>query len=220
MKIYYSSISFAEQPPKIHWHMMLFRFPEVKETFDEIISKWLEAYEVIAPALGLYFSTKNNAHRYLDSQFLSLAQGIETYNRRTCTETQMPEAEFEHFREQIIESCEEEKRDWLRGRLLFANELSLSQRLKKTMAPFKKHIGNSDTRDKLIRKIVDTRNYLTHYDESLRESAAQGQELWVVCMKLEAIFQLNFLSVLGFTDDQIELVVKNCHNLNRKLNEI
>lgn len=69
----------------------------------------------------------------------------------------------------------------------------------------------------MIRKIIDTRNYLTHYDEQLKTLAASGIELWALCRKMEAIFQLHLLQVLGFTQEEIMSVFNKNENIKKKL---
>ncbi len=220
MSIYYASLPFENNPPKIDWHSMLFRFGEIADDAERIINNWLEAYEEIDPALNLYFSTKTGAHKYLESRFLALAQGLETYHRRTSNDKLMEETVFNELKERLIMQCPEASREWLSKRLSHGNELSLSQRIKSIIEPFKELLGNSAARSKLIRSIVDTRNYLTHYDESLESAAIAGRDLWLLCQKMEAIFQLHLLQVLGFTKTEVKAVFDNSHELQRKLNEI
>lgn len=220
ISIYYQSIPFSEKIPKKNWHEMLFNFGAIKTNAQQVFNNWLNAYEHLSPALGLYFSTKTGAQKYLDGKFLALAQGLETYHRRTSSETLMDEAPYETLVSEILEGCPAEHLDWLKGRLMHGNEINLGKRIKKIIEPFKDHLGTSGERSKLLRKIVDTRNYLTHYSESLRDKSAKGRDLWVLCMKMEVIFNLHFLRVIGFTDEEINGVVENCHPLKRKLKEI
>jgi hypothetical protein len=84
---------------------------------------------------------------------------------------------------------------------------------------YKEYLGTSKERSKLLRKIVDTRNYLTHYSEVLKSKSAEGNELWLLCQKMEVIFQLHFLKVLGFSDEEIRNVVENCYPLKHKINK-
>ncbi len=64
---------------------------------------------------------------------------------------------------------------------------------------------------------MDTRNYLTHYDEALRERAATDEELYWLVQATEGIFQLHILSLLGFAAEDIEKVVGRCDRLRAKL---
>ena len=217
ISIYYQSIPFVEKAPKKNRHEMLFNFGVIKNNFQKVINNWISAYEKLTPALSLYFSTKAGAQRYIDGKFLALAQGLETYHRRTSSETLMDKDLYDSLVLKIIEGCPEDNVDWLKGRLMNGNEINLSKRLKKIIDPFKEHIGTFKERNKLLRKIVDTRNYLTHYNENLRDEAATGKELWILCLKMEVIFSLHYLRVIGFSDAEITGVVKNSQPLQRKL---
>ncbi|AUZ57769.1 hypothetical protein PRJ_1148 [Pseudomonas sp. XWY-1] len=220
ISIYYKSIPFSEKAPKKNWHEMLFSFGVIRADAQQVFNNWINAYEYLAPALNLYFSTKTGSQKYLDGKFLALAQGLETYHRRTSSETLMEPGDFEALVAGIIKDCPGEHVGWLSGRLMHGNEINLGKRLKRIVEPFKNHLGKRDQRTKILRKIVDTRNYLTHYSENLKEEAATGRDLWVLCQKMEAIFSLHFLKVIGFTDEEINGVVKNSHPLNKKLKEI
>lgn len=220
IKIFYPSLPFSEIPPKIKWHSMLFRFSHIRENAVEIFNNWLNAYEEIEPSFNLYFASKTGAHKYLNGKFLSLAQGLETYHRRTSNETRMDEKKYETLASNLLEACPKESQEWLSEKLEYGNEINLGTRIKRVIEPFKKHIGNSKVRGKIIRSIVDTRNYFTHYDEALKNNAASGEELWYLCMKMEAIFQIHFLKRLGFASEQIEVLINNCHRLKEKLGNI
>jgi len=220
ISIYYQSIPFSEKLPRKSWHEMLFNFGAIKTNTQQVFNNWLDAYEYLSPALGLYFSTKAGAQKYLDGKFLALAQGLETYHRRTSSETLMDKESYDSLISEVLKGCPEEHIDWLKGRLMHGNEINLGNRIKKIIEPFKDHLGTSKERSKLLRKIVDTRNYLTHYSERLHDEAAKGRDLWILCLKMEVIFNLHFLKVIGFTDEEINGVVENCHPLKRKLKEI
>ena len=68
-----------------------------------------------------------------------------------------------------------------------------------------------------IRKIVDTRNFLTHFDDELEKRAAKGRDLYVLYMKLEALLQLHFLSLIGLEEQSIWEITKCNRNLKWKL---
>ena len=220
ISIYYASLPFTEIEPKIDWHQMLFRFVQIKDDLERIVNNWFKAYDKIDPALNLYFSAKAGVHKYLEGRFLALVQGLESYHRRTSNEKYMDNTTFETIVNNLIEHCPEKYREWLVGKLHYANEISLARRIMKIIEPFKNFFGSSKDRKNLVRKIVDTRNYLTHYDESLKSRAATGRELWLLCLRMEAIFQLHLLHVLGFTGKQIETIFKNSNELQRKIKEI
>ena len=216
--IYYSSRPYSEKIPNKSWHQMLFTYGSIQSNAQDIFNNWLNAYDMLSPAIGLYFSTKTNSHKYLEGKFLALAQGLETYHRRTSDEKLMDINEFDSLVVNIIKKCPVEQQKWLQGRLKHGNEISFSKRLQLIIESFKEKFGNRDDRKRLIRKIVDTRNYFTHYDEDLKDKAAtKGDELWSICEIMEVIFQLHFLKVIGFNDKEIDNVIENNHPLKEKL---
>ena len=132
----------------------------------------------------------------------------------------MEETSFHELVKSLVENCPENNREWLNGRLIHGNEISLSKRLKRIIEPFKEYFGSIKERKKMIRSIVDTRNYLTHYDESLEKNAADGTELWALCQKMEAMFQLHILNILGFSENEVSEIYKNSENLRKKIKPI
>jgi hypothetical protein len=209
ISIIYRSLIYTKDVQAIRWHKMLFRFIDIQENAEFIINNWFDAYDQFDSALNLYFSTKLGVYKYWDAKFLALAQGLETYHRRTSNQKRMEDSTFAELTKQLIEQCPAEHKDWLGGRLKYGNELSLRQRIKRLIKPFENIIEKNWRIDKLVSSIVDTRNYLTHYDESLKSKAATGKELLILCQKMEVIFQLHLLQVLGFTKSEIKSVVEN-----------
>ena len=73
VKIFFSSIPFVNNKPKIDISNMLFQFRSIQTNSQEIIGKWMEAYTLIRPALDLYFSTISGGHSYLESNNRNLS---------------------------------------------------------------------------------------------------------------------------------------------------
>ena len=87
--------------------------------------------------------------------------------------------------------------------------LWLSNRLKEMMEPFDCLVGD-ERRPKLIEHIVKTRNYLTHHNPKLESEAAKGTMLEVLCHKMNALFRLQFLKLIGFDEQEINDIVDKC----------
>ena len=82
--------------------------------------------------------------------------------------------------------------------------------------PFKDIIGTNGNPQELINSIIDTRNYLTHHDPSKEPKVAKGVDLWPLCLKMELLFELHILQVMGFSREKIDSIVDNCPKLKRK----
>ncbi|MDD2776246.1 MAG: hypothetical protein PHU06_09840 [Gallionella sp.] len=98
-------------------------------------------------------------------------------------------------------------------------KLTFSQRVQSMIKPFQSYdcYRNSEG---FIQRIVDTRNYLTHYNEKLADKAAKGVELWELHQQLEALFQLHFLRLIGLEEELIHKLVSESTSsaLRHKLN--
>lgn len=213
MDLYYGSMNHLLDPPRIDHFRMLFRYPDISADTQAIFARWFELYTVVSPALNLYFSARAGAHKFLEGRFLSLTQPVETLHRRMSTETAMDPAEYDELRKALIAAAPGSRKAWVEQKLTFANEISLANRIKRLLEPFNDRFGDKNHRKRLVRAIVETRNYLTHYDSG---SAASGAKLWVLCEKIEALLQLHPLTTMTFSDEQISAIC-NGQALKKKL---
>ena len=220
INIYDLSESYSKEQPRIRQDRMLFKFGDIRGNTEGMVNKWLENYERYKDTFTLYFSAQSIPLRILKTKFLSLAQGLEVYHRKTYGEEENEDTIDEVKRQELIacllEHCPEEKQDWLRNRLEYPDEVSLIKRIKGFIQPFKEFIGNSRERNKLAYKISVTRNYLTHYNRNLESEAAKGNDLYVLCLKMELLFELHFLKLTGFTPEKIKSIADNCPKLQWK----
>lgn len=215
--VYYQSASYSDIRPKIDRHHALFLYPHVADRLQAVMAKWLASYGAFEPALNLYFTSRYDHRQYIDVRFLRLAQGLETLHRRSSQETEMPKDEFKNHLKSILESCPDDKRDWVKGKLSTANAFSLRRRVEKMIEPFQQFFGDEEGSKSLVKQVVDTRNYLTHYSGKLESKAASQEDLLMLCDKLEALFQLHLLQLIGFDVETIDAIVKGNQSLSIKL---
>jgi hypothetical protein len=217
--IYYRSRPFSQTKPEIEARSILFYFDAQENRTGVMLEKWFELFEKSEISLGLYFSQFAGDYKYLSNQFLTLAQALETLHRRTADTQLFPTEIFRTLKESLISAAPKEHKDWLNGRLQYANEVSLKQRLKDLFAPFDEYFG-SEQRKPLIRQIVDTRNFLTHYDESLKSRAAEGRALWILVRKMDALLMLIFLQQMGLNASEIAQIARNDNRLKDYLRSV
>ena len=196
---------------------MLFRYPDVASRIGQILSKWLDSYGTFTPAYNLYFASRYDGRQYPDVNFLRLVQGIETLHRRSSEETEMPKDEFKNHVNSILQSCPDDKRDWVKDKLSSANALPLRRRLGRMIEPFRHLFGNEEESEILVKRIVDTRNYLTHYSGKLERKAASHEDLLMLRDKLEGLFQLHLMRLIGFDGEFIASILNRNYELSRKL---
>ena len=209
VKIYCPSWPYAKNEPVIDEWDTLFKYEDRQNRVESIINRWIDNYEQITPALDLYFLTKAGTLPTMDLQFLTLVQALEAFHRRTSDEKHMDADECKEIRKKMIGECPEEHKDWFRPQLLRANELTLINRFERMTEPFDKFMCG-EKRVGLIKIIKDTRNYLTHYDSSLEPKAAKGEVLKFLCLKMNVLFRLHFLKLIGFDEQEIDDIVDKC----------
>lgn len=215
--IYFSSTLYSEETPQINRHDMVFCYQEVTDIFGRILTDWLQEYHVYEQAFNEYFDTQYRAYKYLEGNFISLVRGIEVLHRKYSQDTEMPEDQFRDMVSGILQNTPSDKQRWIEKKLKYANEPSLQRRMKEMLKPFQHLFGNETKRSSFINKVVNTRNYMTHFDEDLAKDAAKGEKLWALCMRLEVLFQLHFLKIIGMDSAFIDNVAKKNRTLRRRL---
>ncbi len=207
--IYYATNILFETSSKIHPFDMLFTFRDISDRFEDILKNWFEKSEILKPVYNLYFGTLYNPQMYLQHQFLSLIQAVEAYHRRKFGGKYLSDEDYEtiysKFKEIIDElNIETSFKDALKSKLKYGNEFSLRKRLKDLFVKYQ-DITQNFIKDEynFINKVVDTRNYLTHYDKKLR-NIADGKDLYRIIQKLKTVLQICLLYELGFDKEEIK----------------
>lgn len=215
IKLYFQSSLRSSRSTDVSVHHMLFHFDDIRGNAEVVFKRWIQLFDTIEPAIGLYFSSVSGAHQFLESRFLSLAQAFETLHRRTSLETKCDPALYNENVQLILAAVPYHLKEFVRARLKHGNEVNLRQRLKRIIEPHKQLIGNSDEVRNFLDKVTSTRNFLTHYDLELEQKSVRGVKLLGLCVKLEAIFQLQLLHQLDFSAGEIKNVIANSHRLRQ-----
>ena len=199
---------------------ILLPFQRISNILEQLVINWLEAYEANEPAFDLYFLTRSSEALTLEVKLILLLQGIETLHRREGQgEPQMPEDEFANIRSSLLQVCPKDRRKWLKGVLEYANEIKYRKRVEDMIRPFQHCLGikNSKERKYFVHKVVKTRNYFTHYDKRNEDLARGMRDLILLSYRLEALFQLHLLRLIGLSTEQIDFIVENSSILQSKL---
>lgn len=197
---------------KVHRAEMLFVLDDLGGDFGRFVGEWFGKAERLGPVYDLYFATAYGSSGYLDDRFLSLVQAVEAYHRRALGTTELPEDEHGRRVEEVLGAAPEPHREWLRGKLAYSNEPSLRKRLKEIMRrdpEVMEPIFGADKKERkgFVGDVVDTRNYLTHYDENKKGTAAVGIELHVLSEKLKSILEACLLREAGFEGEHLKEVL-------------
>lgn len=211
----------AYNPKKKYFNEMLFTSNDIRETSDKFVNNWLERREILKPVYNLYFANLHNPSIYTENRFLNLTQAIETYHRRVFGGKYMDDNEFleglyKDFVASIPAHVNKEFRESLtKGKFRYANEYSLRKRLTELLKKYHdslpiNFLGSNKARIGFIGKVIDTRNYLTHYDETSKENIAKGTDLFYLEQGLKVIMEVILLTEIGFASEKIrEIITKS-----------
>lgn len=190
---------------------------------QNIFLNWNNRYSKLKPVLDLYFTVFSNKITAPEVLFLNLVQALETFHARFITDdvkdyiTRVEKITYNYCRGNenqnqwhdflLDEHQQNSKKIHLRSRLadlIFAEGI----------LPF---WPSSYNKVEYISKVVDTRNYYTHYNIEKEEKALSREELPLVNAELRILLQFHILKILGFSTD--ELRKKTVEEMNR-LNDI
>lgn len=216
LPVFYES-STRTRAAKVERNTMLFAYPDVTDRLEGMLKSWMAHHEALSPAFNLYFAVQAGRHAYVESEFLSIVQGLETLHDRTSDEAVEPADVFGAKVTRILATCPEADREWLAEQLAYANKPSLRTRLRRMLKPFASTFGNAEARKVLVENIVDTRNYLTHYDPGLAARATRGSELLPLTSKLQALFQLHLLLLLEIDQGHIDKLIASNRQLRYRM---
>jgi hypothetical protein len=189
----------------VHPARMLFTFADTRERLAELLGNWFAKQKLLRPVFDLYFGAIFNRHAFLEQRFLSLMQAIETYHRRTSTETDIPRNEHERWLEEILSAVPESDRERLATKLEHSNELVLRKRLDEIVALCPVITEKIVTQKSFAHRVRVARNYLTHFDPSLEQQAPKGLALYPLTVQLQALVEMCLLLEIGFDSQEIDV---------------
>lgn len=207
VEVYYTTRDEVQPERLVHPAHMLFTLPNIRPHYEQALTHWFAKAGDLRPVYDLYFSTLYNPRLYVEGRFLSLAQALETYHRRMAGGTYVDDAKYTEISAalaRVLDGFElnSSTADAFRGKLRFLNEVSLRSRIKSIVEslgaiaePFIQNPGKFATR------VVDTRNYLTHYNPSLKTNAAEGEELFFLSELLRFLVEACLLLELGLPEE-------------------
>jgi len=198
-------------PKKRHPIELNFTIHEISDEINNIMQKWSGTWQKYKPAQNLFFTVlRMRKELTVENGFLNLCRVLEAYHRIKSDETYMQPEKYEELLGVIIQAIPQEHKEYIRQRLQYGNELMLRKRFKQIydLLPVKiqERIGEKKN---FCDKIVNTRNYLTHYDKNIKSLALSYGEM----IKYEAIMiiicKTLFLLEAGIKSETINLKLGN-----------
>jgi hypothetical protein len=227
INLLYDPLGSRNSPESIDEEDMLFTYKKISYRFEAALKKMLGDPD-IKPIHDLFFADFYNPPTFIEDRFLSKVQAIEAFHRRVYADegSYIPTDAYRKMvrppLEKAIDDLELEEKfsDGLKARIKYGNEISLRSRLNHLLNEFGLMVLGPDVTNKDVKSFVDdvvnTRNYYTHYDNSLEGKALTNRELMRVNPRLELFLIILLLYRMGIPKDIISEAVRS----NRKITNL
>ena len=221
---YSTEFEHPEQPVEIHCnsmhradivsqpsrYKMLLTYDLLEKAIRECAALLVDDYDRYKPAYDLYFSTKFIADNLIESKFYRLFNASKLCIRKAFQQTEMSSDEHERIINAMLETVPTKRQEFFKIILKYSNNLTLRKRLKKLYGDFESLYGTNIVTKDQIDKIVRIRNDLTHLCESpSAKGVAAIEEMVQLQQKLEALFQLHLLKIIGLDSNAIEKIAND-----------
>lgn len=183
--------------------------PELVALNPQAVQRWFDQHEVFSPAINLFFTITGQRRMFVNIRLLLAIQALEVFHRRTSSERVMPPDEFPAFAASLVDAIPDaasaRMKDKLKGTYKFLNEPSLGQRLKSIVGDLTTAFGTAPPAfgKSYLRKLVDTRNYYTHFSEELAGKTFDGAGMYWASRRIVLLLTLLFLRRLGIEASDI-----------------
>lgn len=193
---------------------MLFSYGDIEEQFEHALQAWFQKRAELAPVYNLYSAVRYTEDLLLDHELLSISQALEAYHRRMFGGTYVESEEFDSLQENLVgalpNDLDHDVRQAFQARLQYFNEYSLRKRLKQLWDRSEEVVGDflSD-RTSFVDKVVNTRNYLTHYTEELETDKLEPIEMYHLIQRMRFFLEIQLLYELGLEESLIAKLAAN-----------
>jgi ApeA N-terminal domain 1 len=189
----------------------------------DAIKKWFSVYEKFETACGLTVSVLNSEGLWLHVEFLSLMQALEGYHRSAFDGLYMKDADYEPVKTALSTAIpidvSADHRSALKARIRYGNQWALRKRLADLTTKLEEQ-----TKKLLLGVVgaipdrwVDTRNYYTHWDESLRGAVLDNAEMLYACVRMKNLLRVLYLREAGIPFEQINQALKHTSDAAQQL---
>lgn len=197
--------------PKEDWQM-IFTYRDIEDKFQLIIRNWFKHYERFEAPFNLVFGQFYLSEYYLEVMFLNVAQAAESFHSKLKIvedeDRKAQDIEFKRKVDLVLNSVPEDLKNWVESKL--SNPHHFDTRLKYLIREFSNDQINAmiGDKDKFIKSIVRTRNYLTHYNSRGKKLASNGLELVLLMKRLRLLLICSFLVNSGMEKKLLEKLIK------------
>ena len=194
--VFFSQRSVLPLPEPVESRELPFSVVGLGEKWPDVLARWDAARARFGPTFDHFFSYQRARGFPVEHQFLNLTQALESYHRRRFPErTRDLEETFREWLKRLRETLTSE--DF--SKLFLSNEVSFKTRIRELVAQAPPALkATMEPADEFVKRVGDTRNYFTHYDEEHKGRAwVASQDVYGAVQRLAAVLRVCFLNEIG-----------------------
>jgi len=207
----------------IHFSQMVIPYADLSSYLDRFLNNWFNYSDTLEPVYELFFGTYYS-QLYVHFYFLSLIQAIEAFHRRIYEDNgeYLSDSDYEPLRSSLTNSIPTTFpdgsdypagfRDALKNKIKYGNEYSLRTRLKQLSNDIWRPLNSLlyENSDIFNNYIVNSRNYLTHYEKDPSCRVFEGKDLIPINIIIHSLFLIVLLIHMGIPKlDAFRIVQKH-----------
>lgn len=184
---------------------ILIPYSDIKDNFTQCLENWDKKKELMNPIID-YVVEAHEEVFYIPMTFLNLVQATEAFSRRMRNNCIVNAQEHHKKIDYIISSVEkQEYKEWVEEKLRYSNEPTLRNRLQEIFKETNFLLElNSKKRKSLISKIIETRNYFTHFDENKKDKIMTSDEIFYVSKYILFVLRALIMKEFGINEEIIK----------------
>lgn len=176
------------------------------------VASWFSMSEEFTPLESLIYGTIRNSSLFVETEFLSLAQAIESFHRLMYKSTVVEPQVFAEVKEDLSAFISQQSwahsviADRCQEAINFVNDPTFQNRIQSLLADIdperlKQLIGDPVIFEQALRQ---TRNYLTHPGTKKKGKVlADSKELFLFNQKVHVLLRLLMLKTMGFAEEAV-----------------
>lgn len=204
----------------------LISFPDIKDDYQACVQTWYQKYEEIRPIIAYFVEACQKKHNIdLPMEFLKMVQALESYSRRMRRTTLVPPEVHRERINRIVNHFDEkdDDRKWITDVLKtpILNEPSCSKRITALFKETAEELGISKRKAaSLAYKIVATRNYYTHFNESLLPEILSEHDIFYSIALMKNVLKVVLCRELSVELPDLRKKLSNNSELSLALGEL
>jgi len=195
-----------------------FSYNDVSKNFGIYYKSWIKTSNKFGPTCESLFACFDNPYVNAIHEFISLTQALESYHGRKYDNDQViPIKNYNNIINNLNEivnneDISKESKDFMLNKINYWNSKTLRMRLKELFINYK-ILTNVVNEKNFIDKIVNTRNYYTHYDKELENKIIPSKDLPLYNQTLKYLVIVLLLMESKFEEEKIKKIVENYKHL-------